>query len=81
MVWQGRVVDPTGGVLLHIEDRIGGSDAVQGATYGAAAGGCEKCGLAPTNRNVSSSSNKIDHLLFSIVDSSLRHVAVTTNKR
>ena len=25
--------------LLHIEDRIGGSDAVQGATYGAAAGG------------------------------------------
>ncbi len=45
MSWQGRGADPTGSVLLHGEDRIGVSDAVQGATYGAAAGGCEKCGL------------------------------------
>ncbi len=32
--------------MRHVEDRIGGSDAVQGATYGAAAGFCEKCGLS-----------------------------------
>ena len=32
--------------FLHSEDRIGASDAVQGATYGAAAGFCEKCGLS-----------------------------------
>ncbi len=46
MSWQGRGAGPTGSVLLHGEDRIGVSDAVQGATYGAAAGFCEKCGLA-----------------------------------
>ena len=43
VAWQGRDGDPTSAakrwVLLHIEDRIVGSDAVQGATYGAAAGG------------------------------------------
>ena len=46
MSWQGRDADPPELCFLHIEDRIGGSDAVQGATYGAVAGGCEKCGLA-----------------------------------
>ncbi len=49
MSWQGRGADPTGSVLLHDEDRIGVSDAVQGQTFrtdGAVAGGCEKCGLS-----------------------------------
>ncbi len=34
-----RPAPRSGGCFLHIEDRIVGSDAVQGATYGAAAGG------------------------------------------